>query len=72
MADFHRTTIRTARKTHQCAGCLQPIPAGARHAEHVAAPGDELGNVTWWRLRECWACLERYSRAPSALAGGAT
>ena len=59
---FVRTTRRLARKPHICTGG-HLIAAGERYLEHVAAPGGELGYLTWQRIAECRECAERYGRS---------
>ena len=39
------------------------IPVGALHLESVASPNhDDLGNTTWWRMRECAPCADLCGR----------
>jgi predicted RNA-binding Zn-ribbon protein involved in translation (DUF1610 family) len=70
-----RTVARTARKIHHCADCGSRIEPGEHYLSHVASPNDpEVGNETWWRLKECARCATRYGRAkllPRAAAGTA-
>lgn len=52
-----RSTVRVAAKRHRCDRCGRSILVGERHREAVASPQhDDLGNVGWWRLRECSHC----------------
>jgi hypothetical protein len=44
------TTVRTARKPHQCAKCLGRIEPGEQYVDARLAPGSDLGNEGWWRL----------------------
>jgi hypothetical protein len=54
------TTVRTARKVHQCCRCAKDIRIGERYLSHVASPNDnDLGNVSWWREKECVPCAEK-------------
>ena len=58
-----RESTRKARKVHYCSRCNTPIPVGALHLESVASPNhDDLGNTTWWRMRECARCAELCGR----------
>lgn len=58
-----RTTPRTCRKARWCDTCNGPIPAGHAYLEHVASPyHDDLGNVGWWRMDECYVCAWRCDR----------
>lgn len=57
-----RTTERAARTRHVC-GCGLVIEPGDYYLEHVASPNQgDLGNMGWWRIRECGDCAERYGR----------
>ena len=48
-----RTIARTARKVHHCADCGGRISPGERYLSHVASPNDpDVGNETWWRMKE--------------------
>lgn len=58
-----RSTTRRARRPHRCERCRDVIPPGALHLESVASPNhDDLGNTTWWRMRECARCAELCGR----------
>ena len=57
-----RTIARTARKIHHCADCGGRISPGERYLSHVASPNDpDVGNETWWRMKECARCATRYA-----------
>lgn len=61
--------VRTARKDYHCDNCRAyfGIKKGEEYVESTIAPDhDDIGNETWWRMRECDDCAERYGRWPEA------
>lgn len=58
-----RTTVRTARKSHQCGGCLGRVKRGERYRDGAVSPNHgDIGNLRWERIVECGGCAERYGR----------
>lgn len=60
------TKVRTARKSVLCECCeSRRIEPGEQYLESVISPWhEEVGNQTWWRMKECRECLDRYNRWP--------
>lgn len=57
---------RTARVVHRCEhwtnGCPYPheIQPGQEYLVHDLTPNDpDVGNVHWWRIKECLTCYEQ-------------
>jgi hypothetical protein len=70
MAGRIPSRVRRARRHYSCESKAAPwcvgIKEGERHLVHVLAPGNgDIGNLTWWRSRECAACAEWCGRPVS-------
>jgi hypothetical protein len=61
-----QNTRRVARKAHRCDRCHGPINKGEPYLNCVASPAPfgDIGNTTWWRIKECATCAIRYGRGP--------
>lgn len=55
---------RTARRRHCCSDCGREIQPGQTYLLSSAPPNGGLGNESWWRLKTCRVCNERYGRTP--------
>jgi hypothetical protein len=50
--------VRTARRSHRCESCPEPIEPGQRYRDEVVPPSPSHDN--WWRLKEHEHHAERY------------
>lgn len=56
------SVVRKARKSYRCS-CGNLIRRGDKYIDHRCTPDHaEVGNVGWWRSRECSECANRYGR----------
>lgn len=67
MSALQRVTPRRAQRLRKCdtIGCgTRWINPGDIYLEHVRGPdeGGDVGNVRFWRLRECATCAEAFGR----------
>ena len=59
MADESLKTFRTARTRKPCQrwACYKTIWPGQRYLRAALPPNSDMGNVGWWTMNICQACM---------------